>query len=149
MKPVYLLGLAIFAIILCSFSVVCNRAGIKGRVILVRGNQMPSPDRVAEKPAGMQTTLYVYELTNLSQVERQGESAFYRSISTRLVKEIATNADGSFKVKLKPGNYSVFVKKGELFYANLFDGQNNIYPVEVKKGEMTVLEFQANYDAVY
>ena len=125
----------------------CRRQGIKGHVYLVRGNQMPSPDAPSSKPGGMKTSLYVYELTNTSQVSQAG--AFYRSVSTKLVREIMTDENGYFKANLKPGMYSLFVKKGDLFYSNIFDDKNNIHPVKVKKGEWTEEDFKADYDAVY
>ncbi|MEI9946216.1 MAG: hypothetical protein WDN26_18590 [Chitinophagaceae bacterium] len=127
----------------------CGHSGIKGQVYVISGNQMPSPDAPPPAPKGMKTTLYVYELTNTSQVSRNGSSAFYKDVSTKLVKELATKEDGSFSIKLKPGTYSLFVKKGDLFYSNLFDGQNNIHPVEVKKGKMTEEKFRVDYEAVY
>ena len=125
----------------------CRRQGITGHVYLVKGNQMPSPDRPPSKGIGIKTILYVYELTNASQTGQQG--AFYTSISTKLVKEITTDDNGYFKTKLKPGWYSLFVKKGDLFYSNIFDDKNNIHPVEIKKGEWLEEDFKADYDAVY
>jgi hypothetical protein len=125
----------------------CRRQGITGHVYLVRGNQMPSPDRPLTQSPGMKTTLYVYALTNISQVTQEG--AFYKTISTPLVAEIKTDDKGFFKAKLKPGKYSLFVKKGDLFYSSVFDEKSNIHPVEVKKGKWTEEVFQANYDAVY
>ncbi|HTD94529.1 MAG TPA: hypothetical protein VK644_11975 [Chitinophagaceae bacterium] len=140
-------------VVLTSFSrdsaVNCHRTGIKGHVYMVRGNQMPSPDQAPSSPRGMKTTLYVYRLTNINEVSREGVSSFYKNISTELVREIKTDEKGSFSAKLKPGVYSLFIKKGDLYYANLFDGKNNIYPVEVKPGKMEVVDFKANYDAVY
>jgi hypothetical protein len=126
----------------------CRRQGLKGHVYLVRGNQMPSPDAPPSPGKGFKTILYIYELTNASQAGQQ-QGAYYTSISTKLVKEVKTDESGYFKVKLKPGRYSLFVKKGELFYSNIFDGQNNIHPIEVKKGEWTEEDFKADYDAVY
>ncbi|MBL7739162.1 MAG: hypothetical protein JNK14_08075 [Chitinophagaceae bacterium] len=125
-----------------------RKQGIKGHVYLVKGNQMPSPDVPPSPGRGFATTLYIYELTHNSQTTIQN-GAFYTSVATKLVKEIQTAEDGSFKVKLKPGKYSLFVKKGDLFYSNVFDGNNNIHPVEVKKGEWAEEDFKADYDAVY
>jgi len=125
----------------------CKRQGIKGYVKLVRGNQMPSPDRPAIEPPGFKTTLYIYELTNTSQVTAQG--AFYQDIATKLIRQVQTDDKGYFKVKLKPGTYSLFVKKDNLFYSNIFDEKNNIHPVVVKKGEWTEEIFRADYDAAY
>lgn len=127
----------------------CNSSGIKGHVYFVSGNRMPSPDEPQAAPKGIKTKLFVYKLTNLGEVQKEGSSAFYKSISTELVKEITTNDDGSYKIKLKPGRYSLFVKKDDLFYSNLFDAENNIHPVEVIKGKMTRDDFQVDYGAVY
>lgn len=141
------------AILLTSFSSqelhVCRRTGIKGHVYLVRGNQMPSPDQPPAPPSGVKTILYIYELTNIKDVNREGVSAFYKSIPGEPVKEIETDEKGYFKVKLKPGIYSLFVKKGDLFYSSQFDEKNNIHPVEIRSGKMTEVDFKANYDAVY
>ena len=79
----------------------------------------------------------------------EGSSAFFKSISTGLVKQVETDENGYFKIKLKPGLYSLFVKKGDLFYSSQFDEKNNIHPVEVKKGKTTEVDFRANYDALY
>lgn len=126
----------------------CRHSGIKGHVYWVSGNRMPS-GQLPSQPKGIKTTLYIYELTNISEVKREGTSAFYKNISTRPVSEIETKEDGSFSIKLKPGRYSLFVKKGGLFYSNIFDEKNNIYPVEVKKGKMTEEDFKVDYGAVY
>jgi hypothetical protein len=125
----------------------CGR-GLKGYVYWVSGNQMPSPEEPPSKPKGMKTTLYIYELTNIKDVVRKEQSAFYTSISTSLVKEVETNDKGHFRVKLKPGMYSLFVKKDNLFYSSQFDDKNNIHPVEIKRG-MTDIIFNVNYGATY
>ena len=110
---------------------------------------MPSPEEPPSAPRGFQTTLYIHELTNISQVSRQGQSAFYNAVNTPLVAEVSTNAKGYFKTKLKPGWYSLFVKKDGVYYSSQSDDKNNIHPVEVKEGQMTEVKFQANYNAVY
>jgi hypothetical protein len=132
-----------------NYEVTCRRSGIRGHVVVESGNRMPDPDNPLPPPKGLKTKLYIYELTNISQVSRQGMSAFYTQVPTRLIREIETDDDGSFRVKLKPGRYSLFVKKDQLFYSSVFDGQNNIHPVEVKKGKMTEETFKVNYNAVY
>ncbi len=125
------------------------RQGLQGYVYLVTGNQMPSPDIPALKPKGIQTKLYIYRLTSLKDVTRKGESPFYSSISTELVKTVETDVNGHFKVKLSPGMYSLFIKKDDLFFASSFDEKNNICPVQVKAGKLTDVVFKANYGATY
>ena len=137
------------------FSSCANRSklaanqGIEGKVVFTTGNRMPSPDVVAPKPKGIKTTLYIYQLTNINQVNRQENSSFYRAINTTLVDNVESDSDGSFKINLPPGKYSLFVKKDTLFYANWFDENNNIAPVEVVADKMTKVEFKVDYNAVY
>jgi hypothetical protein len=151
MKSIVALSTVVL-LVLTSFSPenkqFCKRQGLKGHVYLVSGNQMPSPDAPRTGTTGMKTTLYIYELTNTSQTDQE-QGAFYRSITSRLVKEVNTDENGYFKVKLKPGRYSLFVKKGSLFYSNIYDEHSNIHPVEVNKGDWTEVNFKADYDAAY
>ena len=143
-------------LIICLLSMSCKCAsklqaqqGIEGMVIKVSGNQMPSPDIPRTPQKGFKTTLYIYELTNLSQVVKQNESAFYSTIYSKFVTKVETKEDGKYKVSLPEGKYSLFVKKGELFYANIFDGEGNIAPVTIEKGKMTTVVTKVDYDAVY
>jgi hypothetical protein len=123
--------------------------GIEGYVYRISGNQMPSPDIKPKPPKGIKTTLYIFDLTNLDQTIRQGQSSFYLSVKTKLVKKIETDTSGYFKVKLPVGHYSLFTKKDTLFYANWFDGNNNIAPVQVLPQKLTNVEFKIDYDAYY
>ena len=129
--------------------IFCKRQGISGHVYLVKGNQMPSPDIKPTLPPPLQTTVYIYELTNTSQVQQASDPAFYTTINTRLVKEVRTNKKGHFKARLNPGQYSLFIKKDNLYYANIYDIKNNIAPVTVEKKKFTEVTIKADYDAVY
>ncbi len=122
--------------------------GIAGKVLWQAGNQMPSPDVPPSKGRGIQRTLFIYELTNGSQAKTI-EGVFHTNIQTNLVTQVITDANGNFSVSLKPGKYSLFSKEEKGLFANLFDGQMNINPVEVKKGEVTNVEFLINYQASY
>jgi hypothetical protein len=123
--------------------------GIKGKILWQSGNQMPSPDLPqGSGKRGVQRTVYVYELTNSSQTQ-SSDGVFHTNIQTNLVTQVVTDADGNFAVSLKPGKYSLFTKEEKGLYANLFDGKMNIFPVEVKKGEVSTVEFLINYQASY
>ena len=141
----------VLALVISSFTTNCFRKkqGIKGTVTQVTGNQMPSPDVPHAAPKAFETTLYLFEKTNLKQVERQKSSSFYTAIYTRLIKEIRTDARGRFKIRLEPGEYSVFTKKGDLYYANTFDQYNTIAPVKVVAGKFSDIIIKIDYDAVY
>jgi len=126
-----------------------KKTGIEGYVFRISGNRMPSPDVKLSTPKGTKTFLYIYSLTNVSQVTKQGESAFYSSIGSKFVKRLETDSSGYFRVYLPPGEYSLFTKKDALFYANTFDGNNNIAPVKVVAGKVTQINVNVDYDAVY
>jgi hypothetical protein len=123
--------------------------GIEGYVYYVSGNQMPSPTKKSRPPKGIKTILYIYQLTNINQVTRQGQSAFYSSVKTRLIKKTESDTTGFFSVQLDPGRYSLFTKTGAFFYANLFDKDNNIEPVEVLSRKITRTEVRIDHDATY
>jgi hypothetical protein len=126
--------------------------GIEGIVYPVSGNHMPSPDRKPGPPGsrsgprGIKSTVYVFELTNSSQVTRQGQSSYYPVINTKLVKQADTDDTGYFRIKLPPGFYSVFTRKGDLFYASRRDEKNNIAPVEVVAGKFTRIDCKIEGD---
>ncbi|WP_238395688.1 carboxypeptidase regulatory-like domain-containing protein [Pontibacter pudoricolor] len=125
------------------------KQGIAGRILWESGNRMPSPDAPpTESKRGVQRTVYIYELTNANQVTTQN-GVFHTNIQTKLVAEVATDANGNFSVALKPGKYSLFTKEEKGLYANLFDGEMNIFPVEVKDGQVSTIEFLVNYQASY
>ena len=144
---------------LCSVMIQCmspvrltsadKQQGIEGYVYRISGNQMPSPQIKPAPPKGTQTTVYIYELTGLDKVSRQGQSAFYFYVNTKLIKKTESDSSGYFKASLPPGRYSVFTKKDTLFYANWFDKDNNISPIEVLPGKMTKTEIRMDYDASY
>jgi hypothetical protein len=146
--------LGVFMAILPLITVSSNEQGgkgqgIEGHVYRISGNQMPSPDIKPSPLKGVRTTLYVYGLTNLSQVLRHDQGPFYESVQTRLIRKVETDSTGYFKIQLPVGRYSLFTKKGTLFFANWFDGNNNIAPVEVVAKKMTKVVFKIDYDASY
>lgn len=139
-------------IIICSLTafapVWCKRSGIEGYLYKVSGNQMPSPDIKPAPPTGIKGTLFIYELTNISQTVKL-EGSFYSSVSTKLIKKVETNDKGYFKVKLPPGKYSLFIQKDTVLYANRFDSQNNVAPIEVQRKKMAKVDVRMDYSAVY
>jgi hypothetical protein len=128
---------------------ITDDQGISGYVYRVSGNQMPSPHRKPGSPRGAKTTVYFFSLTNINQVKRLTNSAFYLSVQTKLIKITDSDTSGFFHVELPVGFYSIFTKKDTLFYANRFDNNNNIAPAEVKSRQITKVEIRVDYDAAY
>ncbi|GGB14259.1 carboxypeptidase regulatory-like domain-containing protein [Puia dinghuensis] len=126
--------------------------GIEGVARRPAGNHMPSPRYHPGLPAGVKATICVFGLTNDTQVIKAGAVGLYRSIQTRLIRQTDTDDSGRFRILLPPGTYSVFTRKGNLFYATRRDEKNNIAPVEVLPGKMTRVECSVESDhntAVY
>lgn len=111
--------------------------GITGRITEQTGNRMPMKDAEPATPKGILTTVFIYEPTHISQVTRTGTEPVYTAIATRLVASVETDSTGHFTVSLPVGSYSLFVKQGNRFYANLFDSNNNIALFTVEEGKLT------------
>jgi hypothetical protein len=148
-----------------SYPAVFQQSGIQGRVYQVSGNRMPSPRRSTASPAdssrgsktpssplpqpegpGVKAVVCIFALTNDSQVTRQGTSPYCEAVHTQLIRQANTDEKGNFTILLPPGTYSVFTKKGDLFYATRRDEKNNIAPVEVLPGTMTRVDCKVESD---
>jgi len=114
--------------------------GIKGVVRMASGNQMPAPGVKRGPLPSVKAQVYVFELTNISQVVRKGSSPYYSAVHTRLVTVVDTDSTGHFCVCLPEGRYSLFTRSGEWYFASRRDVDNNLAPAEVSKGKMTQVE---------
>lgn len=124
--------------------------GISGIITEIKGNQMPKVGIPPATPKPVSTTLYIYESTHISQVKPvETGSPLYTAINSKLVASVLSDSLGRYSVALQKGTYSVFVKKGNFFFANLFDTQNNIQLVTVDSGKITPLNILINSDASY
>jgi hypothetical protein len=125
----------------------CLGQGICGRITWVSGNQMPGPDKEIESPKGIKRVVYVYEATPSDKAVL--ENSLYKEIKTKLVATGKSNEAGYFKIKLKPGEYSVFVKEAEGWFANIFDDRGRIQTVTVNPSKFTKIDIEVNYLAAY
>jgi hypothetical protein len=123
--------------------------GISGRITEAVGNQMPMKDAPAPVPQGILTTVLIYEPTSLSQVARLGTSPVYTAIRTKQVASVVTDSTGHYSVALPVGSYSVFIKHGNQYYANLFDGNNNIALFNVDSNKITTANLTISLRASY
>jgi len=150
----FVLFLAILTFSACSSSKKAQTAeieqGISGIITEVKGNQMPKVGIPPAVPKPVTTTLYVYEPTHISQVKPlETGSPLYTVINSKLVASVVSDSLGRYSVALPMGTYSVFVKKGNYFFANLFDTQNNIQLVSVDTGKVTQMNILINSGATY
>lgn len=122
--------------------------GIAGRVLWREGNFMPTIDGGDQgKSIGISREILIFELTNINQVTQRDE--FFTDIKSRLIKSVTSNPDGIFEVAIEPGTYSVFTKEEGGLFANIYDGENNIFPVTVDSGKVTGVTIVIDYKAAY
>jgi hypothetical protein len=74
---------------------------------------------------------------------------FFTDIQSKPLISVISKADGSFQIKLPPGNYSVFVKEPKGLFANLFDGKGNINPVTVNEKKYSWITLSVDYEATF
>jgi hypothetical protein len=148
-----------FLILPAVFQIACSSAkntassmisqGIAGTVLEKKGNQMPMKGAPPSSGKPFITTVFIYEPTNLSQVQRTGTSPIYTAIGTKLVAFVKTDSSGTFRVQLPIGSYSLFIKQGNRYYANLFDAANNIAIFKVETGKITEANLVVSSGAFY
>ena len=90
----------------------------------------------------------IHELTRYDDVEIE-DFVFYYNIQTELIASVWSDSLGFFEVELEPGTYSIFVVENDMLYANSWDVQGYIFPVDVWEGEVTGIQINIDYLATY
>lgn len=124
--------------------------GVYGRVFWVSGNQMPSPNnkgKNAQAGAPISREIWVYPLTQSNQLNKNGK--LYQVPVDAPLAKVTADKDGCFQLSLAAGKYSVFTLEKEGLFANIFDGKGNVNPVEVKSKNISEVNININYKAVY
>ena len=144
MKLKLLFILAIFS----SFHTLqSQQQGVTGQLFWIYGDHLPKPEKRSIPVQGVSREIQVYELTTLADVDQ--ENGFFKKVYTRFVASTFSKADGTFKIKLPPGKYSLFVKEEKGLYANLFDSDKNISPIMVKPKQYAWMTITIDYEATY
>lgn len=143
------LSLLVFLLGIAATASAQAQQGIRGTVVFKSGNLMPGPGRTPPAGKPVRRELFVYEPTKMAQMKTRADG-FYEAVQTRLIKRAWSDQQGRFRITLPPGQYSVLVKEPEKgLFANVFDGEMNAFPVEVKAGRFTTVSLEINYAAAY
>jgi hypothetical protein len=118
--------------------------GVWGDVWYWEGNFMPvCPTGTVQ---AVVREMRIHALASSSDVEHTEHGAFYSKVNTPLIATVWSGSNGFFQATLPAGTYSVFaVEQDSLLYANGFDGEGHIYPVEVKDGKAAGIRFDITY----
>jgi hypothetical protein len=144
-------GKAIVFVLLSAALFSCSsvKVLVAGKVQRIMGNQMPSPDLANEEPGGFSTTVYFFEPTLVNMGLPTGEQGVFMMTDKKLVAKVLAEKDGSFKLKLKPGKYSVLLGKDGQYYSNISDLEGLINPIEINKSNKKPLVLKADWGAIY
>lgn len=144
-------GKTMVLMLLLFFLLGCGgtKVQVTGKVNRVIGNQMPSPDLINEAPGGYSTTVYFFAPTLMNMGMPTGEQGIFLMTDKKLVAKSLAEKDGSFKLKLKPGKYSVLLGKDGQFYSNISSLDGLINPIEINKSNKKPIVLNADWGAIY
>ena len=132
--------------------------GIYGTVLFWEGDFMPTfpGDDSGGVVYPVERDVCIFEAVLHQDVEwiyAEIEPGFHAYVAADipaiLVDVVRSGGDGYFEAELPAGRYSIFVREGGYYYANLVDGGGFVYPAEVKDGRTTEVEFDITYMATY
>jgi hypothetical protein len=113
--------------------------GIFGHVFLEKNASMPLKGMPKQKGLPISTMVYVYEAANVDQLIAQ-EGNYAKGIEARLIKQVRSNNDGKFKLRLAPGKYTIVLGYRDGIYIPFFSGNTGIAFVEVSKHQFQEID---------
>lgn len=145
MKLVYCL-LFVFLFIGCTTrSQQAKTAVLSGELRELVGDFMPSPDLPMDLSG---VPLKARIAITIAVAAGTTHSPIFTALPARPIKEVKTDANGKFRLRLPPGRYSVFVQLKEGWYANLIqDGL--IQPVYLQKDSTTSITIKVTTKATF
>jgi len=122
--------------------------GIKGVVLSVSGNQMPSPNQPRSSPRSVSTKVWIFS------GKIMGPGSPYWSLEKAkkhpsLIGWTLSDSKGIFKVGLPSGEYTLLVESGENVYLNSFLGDGSYSSVQVCPNEITEIQIFNTENAFY
>lgn len=123
--------------------------GIAGRVLWIRGNQMPSPEQPPQPAAGWKGFVQIFPVQKGALLKMREPSVF-EPISEGRLARVQTDEQGCFSLSLPEGTYSIFLELPDgALYANISDGAGQVHPIQVVKQTVTPALLKFDYQAVY
>ena len=123
------------------------KEGIQGQVFWLSGNQMPGPGKSIPPQQGVTREIVVYKAAILQETEQTDQ--FFNNVKTELVAKAMSKPDGTFKIKLPPGKYSVFTQETKGLFANVIDKNGCVSCVEVRPKKYSWVAITVDYEAAY
>ena len=122
--------------------------GIKGHVLLDNNTSMPLKGSAKQKGRPIATMVYIYEAANMNQLIGQ-EGNYAKGIEARLIKQVRSNNDGKFKLRLAPGKYTIVLGYQEGIYIPYFSGNTGVAFVEVLRHQFQEIDLSIIASSIY
>lgn len=94
------------------------------------------------KGTPLATSLYVYEPTQVNQLDTLMNDRLTRKIASRRVVTLKSDSRGFFRVRLKPGKYSLFIQFEGAYYIPYFSGSQWVSLFEVSSNGVTEMDLK-------
>lgn len=122
--------------------------GIKGLVLLEKEATMPLKGGSKRSGTPLSTMVFVYESATVSQlIDQQGH--FVKGLNAKLIKQIRSGVDGTFKLKLKPGKYTILLGYNLGMYIPYFSGMNGVAHIEVIKHQFQEIDLSIAASSIF
>ena len=124
--------------------------GLAATILFTEGNCMPTewPASNGCRTYPVKRVVHIHEYTLHTQTTHTG-GGFHLKVETPRVVKVTSDQEGFIEVSLAPGKYSIFVEENNMLYANGWDGQGGVQPVEVTAGQVNLVQIPINYKAYY
>lgn len=121
--------------------------GLAGTLTLKEGNCMPMIGGSGYcNTFPVERTIEIFECTTKDDVG--GYFPLYDEVNSKFIAKTKTDVDGFFQLELSPGKYSVFIFEKDKYYANFYNGDGVINPIEIFADSILSQNLRIDY-AVY
>jgi len=118
------------------------RQGVQGKVIKLKGNFMPGPGapRGTRKPLSVPVWVFKGQVKPFEKPNPR---------HAQLVTTVRSGEDGTYRVGLSPGRYTVVAEIDGRMYLNLMTGDGNWATVLVESGKWATFNIEDTSEAAY
>ena len=122
--------------------------GIRGHVFEQQGNAMPTKGKSSSKGTPFSTKIYVFEPTQLTQVDGLN-GPICSKVRSVLIDSAISDSSGNYFIALNPGKYTLLVKYEWGYFVPFFSGLNELAIIQIQPKIVSDLDIIVNAKASY
>lgn len=137
----------IFLLICFSSNALAQSSRIEGQLYWHAPDDSGASIEQTNSYSGIPLEIFVHPLTSAAEIET--EDGVITKIYTPVIKRAFSKWNGTFRIRLPPGAYSVFVFYKNQFFGNLKDREGNLSPAFVGEKKRAWVTITVNYSAYH